>query len=101
MLSFLMCKSQHYSGENTTIILVDKVSQGACPTWDNCWESRQFNPGIYTWGDWSLRTTPTTTALMSSSARTPRSILFGDAKEDAPASAASQGQDMSCPLMKP
>ncbi len=54
-----------------------------------------------TWGDWSLRTTPTTTALMSSSARTPRSILFGVAKEDAPASAASQGQDMSCPLMKP
>jgi len=29
-----------------------------------------------TWGDWSLRTTPTTTALMSSSARTPRSILW-------------------------
>jgi hypothetical protein len=27
--------------------------------------------------------------------------LFGVAKEDAPASAASQGQDMSCPLMKP
>ena len=51
-----------------------------------------------TLGDWSLRTT---TALMSSGARTPRSILFGVAKEDAPASAASQGQDMSCPLMKP
>src|SRR5258708_39133928 len=48
IMSKFFCKSQHYSGENTTIILVDKVSQGACPTWDNCCESHQFNPGIYT-----------------------------------------------------
>ncbi len=30
LVDLLGCKSQHYSGENTTIILVDKVSQGAC-----------------------------------------------------------------------
>jgi hypothetical protein len=50
LVDLLGCKSQHYSGENTTIILVDKVSQGACPTWDNCCESHQFNPGIYILG---------------------------------------------------
>lgn len=41
-----MCKSQHYSGENTTIILVASMLKDLAHQ-DNYCGSRQFNPGIY------------------------------------------------------
>lgn len=40
------CKSQHYSGENPTIILVDGQLGIACHQ-DNCGKNDQFNVGIY------------------------------------------------------